>query len=128
MTNSNNPANNTVDVNVLKGILVNLVTVPDDVKITREIDELGVLVSVSVNAQDMGLVIGRNGGMAKAIKTVMTAIGMAHKMRIRVQFLEPDGSSKYGGGAVSPKPNGQKFGINDKGEEESTNFDEFALN
>ena len=110
----------TVDIEVLKNILTNLVTVPESVEITREVDELGVQLSVKVNAADMGLVIGRNGGMAKAIKTVMTAIGMAHKMRIRVQILEPDGAVKYNNLQPVTPQTPQK---NDKSE-----YDEFALN
>jgi len=95
---TNNPADNsqvTVDANVLKMILVNLVTVPEDVKVDRKIDEQGVILSVMVNAKDMGIVIGRNGSIASTIKTIMRAIGKANKMNIRVQFLEPDGSIKY---------------------------------
>ena len=110
----------TVDIEVLKNILTNLVTVPESVEITREVDELGVQLSVRVNAADMGLVIGRNGGMAKAIKTVMTAIGMAHKMRIRVQILEPDGVSKYNG--TNPQATVQSS------QDNKSEYDEFALN
>lgn len=84
----------TIDLQVLKNILTNLVTVPADVKISRTLDEQGVLLSVTVNPQDMGIVIGRNGGMAMAIKTIMRALGKANRMNIRVHFLEPDGG-KY---------------------------------
>jgi uncharacterized protein len=116
--------NGSIDVEVLKNILVNLVTVPEDVVITREIDELGVLISVRVSGQDMGLVIGRNGGMAKALKTVMTAIGMAHKMRVRVQILEPDGSTKFSG--TQPK---SELPLSDEPNKDAVDEeDEFALN
>ncbi len=115
----------TVDIEVLKNILTNLVTVPESVEITRDVDELGVQLSVKVNAVDMGLVIGRNGGMAKAIKTVMTAIGMAHKMRIRVQILEPDGSTKFGEDE-QPQSNARSF--SKPTPPPTSDFDEFALN
>jgi predicted RNA-binding protein YlqC (UPF0109 family) len=85
-----------VDVQVLYDILINLVTFPDDVKIERNLDEQGVLISVMVNSKDMPIVIGRNGSMATAIKTVMRAVGKSHKMNLRVHFLEPDGSARYG--------------------------------
>jgi uncharacterized protein len=88
-------ANITVDLDILKNLILNLVTVPDEVKIERKIDEQGVLLSVMVNSSDMGIVIGRNGSMASAIKTVMRAVGKANKMNVRVQFLEPDGSIRY---------------------------------
>jgi predicted RNA-binding protein YlqC (UPF0109 family) len=88
-------ANITVDYDILKNLILNLVTIPDEVKIDRKIDEQGVLLSVMVNSSDMGIVIGRNGSMASAIKTVMRAVGKANKMNVRVQFLEPDGSIRY---------------------------------
>lgn len=85
-----------VDLQVLYDILINLVTIPEDVKIERNLDEQGVLITVMVNSKDMGIVIGRNGSMATAIKTVMRAVGKSHKMNLRVHFLEPDGSVRYG--------------------------------
>jgi uncharacterized protein len=87
--------NESIDVQTLQYILSHLVTVPADIKIDRQIDEKGVLISVLVNAKDMGIVIGRNGVMANAIKTYMRALGKAHNMNIRVEFLEPDGSVRY---------------------------------
>jgi uncharacterized protein len=87
---------NTLDTQILHTILINLVTEPDDVKIERKLDEQGVLLTVMVNSKDMGIVIGRNGSMATAIKTVMRAVGKANKMNLRLHFLEPDGSVRYG--------------------------------
>jgi uncharacterized protein len=87
--------NNSIDLHVLLTILQNLVTVPEDIVINRMIDEQGVLLSVKVNSVDMRLVIGKNGGMSNAIKQVMRAVGKAHKMNIRISFLEPDGSNRY---------------------------------
>ncbi len=86
----------TIDVFILKTILQGLVTRPEEIKINRQIDEMGVLLSIQVNPQDMGIVIGRNGAMATAIKTVMKAVGKANNMNLRVQFLEPDGSLRFG--------------------------------
>ncbi len=86
----------TIDIVVLKNILQGLVTKPEEIKINRQIDEMGVLLSIRVNPQDMGIVIGRNGAMATAIKTVMKSVGKANNMNIRVQFLEPDGSLRFG--------------------------------
>ncbi|MEM1312620.1 MAG: KH domain-containing protein [Patescibacteria group bacterium] len=87
---------NTVDTQILHDILANLVTEPDNIKVGRELDEQGVLLTVIVDAKDMGIVIGRNGSMATAIRTVMRAVGKANKMNLRLHFLEPDGSVRYG--------------------------------
>jgi len=87
----------TIDVVVLTNLLKSLVTKPEEVKITRQIDEMGVLLSIQVHPQDMGIVIGRNGAMATAIKTLMKAVGKANHMNLRVRFLEPDGSTRFVG-------------------------------
>ena len=82
----------TVDYQVLNNILQSLVTVTDKINIDRKVDEMGVLLSVTVDASDMGLLIGRGGVMASSIKTIMKAVGKTNDMNVRVQFLEPDGS------------------------------------
>jgi len=86
-----------IDVVVLTNLLKSLVTKPEEVKITRQIDEMGVLLSIQVHPQDMGIVIGRNGAMATAIKTLMKAVGKANHMNLRIRFLEPDGSTRFVG-------------------------------
>lgn len=84
----------TLDEQILLDILNNIVTVPDQVKIDRTIDELGVLLAINVAPIDMGIVIGRSGSMSTAIKTIMKAVGKANNMIIRVMFNEPEGSTK----------------------------------
>jgi uncharacterized protein len=84
----------TLDEQILLDILNNIVTVPDQVKLDRTIDELGVLLAINVAPVDMGIVIGRSGSMSTAIKTIMKAVGKANNMIIRVMFNEPEGSTK----------------------------------
>ncbi len=91
-----------IDVVVLTNLLKSLVTKPEEIKITRQIDEMGVLLSVQVHPQDMGIVIGRNGAMATAIKTLMKAVGKANRMNLRIRFLEPDGSTRFVGRRTQP--------------------------
>ena len=42
---------------------------PEDVQVDRRVDEMGVLLSLKVNSQDMGQVVGRQGTTAKAVRT-----------------------------------------------------------
>ncbi len=84
----------TVDEKILFDILTNLTTQPDQVKIDRTIDELGVLLAITVAPIDMGIVIGRSGSMASALKTIMKAVGKANNMIIRIVFNEPENSLK----------------------------------
>jgi uncharacterized protein len=82
-----------VDTKVLYDIISSLVSCPGDIHIDRKEDEMGILLSVRVNPVDMGILIGRNGIMATSIKVVMKAIGKSNDMQLRVQFLEPEGST-----------------------------------
>lgn len=68
-----------------------LVDKPDDVKIERTVDEMGVLLTLSVNPEDMGKVIGRKGATAKAIRTLLRVAGMRHNERVNLKILEPIG-------------------------------------
>jgi predicted RNA-binding protein YlqC (UPF0109 family) len=108
-----------VDYDILHTLLLNLVTEKDSLKIDRTIDEQGVLLSVTVSASDMGIVIGKGGSMATAIKTLLRAVGKSHKMNVRVQFLEPDGSIRFN----NKKPNGN-FNENRSDNSEPEYFEE----
>jgi hypothetical protein len=81
-------------VDFLTNILRELVNHPDEVKVTRSLDEMGVLLRIKVNPQDMGLVIGRRGELVKAIKTIMRAVGLKYHARINVKLEEPSSLAK----------------------------------
>ena len=74
---------------VLEKIITSLVNNPQDVKIQRSVDEMGVLLKIKVHPQDMGLVIGRKGETIKSIKTVIKAIGNKHHARVNIKIEEP---------------------------------------
>lgn len=69
-----------------------LVDNPDDVKVERKIDEMGVLITLDVNPQDMGMVIGREGMTAKALRTLLRVIGARNSARVNLKINEPEGS------------------------------------
>ena len=85
---------NTIDQEVLLYIIKNLVNYPDEVVLERKVDEMGVLLTLSVNADDMGIVIGRNGSMAKALRTIIKAVGKKHRMMVSLNINEPAGSNR----------------------------------
>jgi Predicted RNA-binding protein (contains KH domain) len=66
-----------------------LVNNPQDVKVQRIIDEMGVLLRVKLHPQDMGLVIGRKGETIKAIKTIVKAVGTKNHARVNIKIEEP---------------------------------------
>lgn len=71
-----------------------LVDHPDDVKVERKIDEMGVLVTLDVNPEDMGMVIGREGVTAKALRTLLRVIGARNNARVNLKINEPVGSTR----------------------------------
>jgi len=77
------------DKQFLETVVRSLVDNPDDVVIDRKVDELGVLLSLSVHPDDMGKIIGRNGNTATAIRTLLRIVGMKHGARVNFKINEP---------------------------------------
>jgi predicted RNA-binding protein YlqC (UPF0109 family) len=71
-----------------------LVDNPNDVKIKRTVDEMGVLMNLDVNPADMGKIIGREGNTAKAIRTLLRVVGMKNNARVNLKINEPEGGMK----------------------------------
>ncbi len=82
------------DQEFLEYVIKALVDHPEDVKINRDVDEMGVLITLDVNAQDMGKVIGRSGNTAKAIRTLLRVVGMKNNARVNLKINEPAGSTR----------------------------------
>lgn len=83
-----------IDQEFLEHVVKSLVDYPDDVNIVRTVDEMGVLLTLDVNAQDMGKVIGRAGNTAKAIRTLLRVVGMKNNARVNLKVNEPQGGSQ----------------------------------
>ncbi len=79
------------DEEFLEYVVKGLVEHPEDVKITRVVDEMGVLLTLDLNAEDMGKIIGRSGNTAKAIRTLLRVVGMKHNARVNLKINEPAG-------------------------------------
>jgi len=81
------------DQQFLEYVVKGLVDNPNDVKVTRVVDEMGVLLTLEVNAIDMGKVIGRMGNTAKAIRTLLRVVGMKNNSRVNLKINEPEGAA-----------------------------------
>ncbi len=79
------------DQEFVESIVKALVDNPDDVVTTRTLDERGVLIQLTVNREDMGKVIGREGKTAKAIRSLLRVFGARNDSRINLKIVEPDG-------------------------------------
>jgi predicted RNA-binding protein YlqC (UPF0109 family) len=82
------------DRDFLEYVVKAVVDNPDDVKIDREVDERGVIIVLSVNPQDMGMIIGRQGSTAKAIRTLLRVVGAKNNARVNLKINEPEGSER----------------------------------
>jgi predicted RNA-binding protein YlqC (UPF0109 family) len=82
------------DQEFLEMIVKTIVTHPKDVKVTRKVDEMGVLLTLEINPEDMGNVIGRQGQTAKAIRTLLKIVGAKNQARVNLKILEPEGSTR----------------------------------
>lgn len=71
-----------------------LVDHPEAVHTDRTVDEMGVLITLHLDPQDMGQVIGRQGQTAKAIRTLLRVVGAKRKARVNLKINEPEGSHK----------------------------------
>ena len=80
------------DKEFLEYVVKALVDNPNDVVLERTVDEMGVLISLTVNPADMGKIIGRMGNTAKAIRTLLRIIGMKNNARVNLKINEPEGS------------------------------------
>jgi predicted RNA-binding protein YlqC (UPF0109 family) len=79
------------DAQFLDSLIKALVDNPNDVKINRTVDEMGVLLTLDVNPADMGKIIGREGNTAKAIRTLLRIVGMKNNSRVNLKISEPAG-------------------------------------
>ncbi len=81
----------TVDQEFLEYLIKSIVDHPDEVKVERKVDEMGVLLTLKVNPEDMGMLIGRQGSTAKAIRTLLRIVGTRNSARVNLKIEEPEG-------------------------------------
>jgi len=82
------------DHQFLEFVIKALVDNPDDVKINRTVDEMGVLLTLDVSQVDMGKIIGKSGNTAKAIRTLLRVVGMKNNARVNLKINEPEGGMR----------------------------------
>ncbi len=86
------------DQDFVEFIVKGIVSHPDEVKVDRTVDEMGVLITLRVNPEDMGALIGRAGSTARAIRALTRIVGLRNNARVNLKIEEPEG------GRVERKP------------------------
>jgi len=79
---------------LLEYILKTLADHPEDVKVEKKVDEMGVLLNVKMNPSDMGIIIGKKGSTVRAIRTILRAVGLKSNARVNLKIEEPEGGKK----------------------------------
>jgi len=82
-----------VDQEFLEYIIKALVDHPEDVKIDRKVDEMGVLLSLKVHPEDMGQIIGKEGSTARSIRSLVRIVGLKNHARVNLKIEEPEGAA-----------------------------------
>ena len=83
----------TIDQQFVEYIVKTLVNNPDKVVVDRTIDEKGVLLTLTVDPEDIGRVIGKRGVTAQAIRVLLRALGTKHDARFNLKIVNTDGES-----------------------------------
>ena len=79
------------DKEFLEFVVKALVDHPDDVKVDRKVDEMGVLLSLTIHPEDMGQIIGKAGSTARSIRNLVRIIGLKNHARVNLKIEEPEG-------------------------------------
>jgi predicted RNA-binding protein YlqC (UPF0109 family) len=84
-----------LDQQFLEYVVKGLVDNQDAVQVVRTVDEMGVLLTLTVSPEDMGKIIGRDGNIAKALRTLLRVVGMKHNARVNMKINEPAGGKRF---------------------------------
>lgn len=80
----------TIDQQFVEYIVKTLVNNPDKVAVERKIDEKGVLLSLTVDPEDVGRVIGRKGATAQSLRVLLRALGTKQDARYNLKIVNTD--------------------------------------
>lgn len=107
-------ANEQTDREFLEFVIKSIVDHPEDVKVERKIDEMGVLLTLKVNPQDMGQVIGRKGSTSTAIRSLLRIVGIKNNARVNLKIEEPESGQRSARRSFTEESEGTEKGAIDK--------------
>lgn len=81
-----------------------IVDTPDQVKTERKVDEMGVLIELTVDPSDMGKIIGKEGRTAKSIRTLLRVLGAKERARVNLKIIEPESDREINSDKGEPTP------------------------
>ena len=117
----------TIDQQFVEYIVKTLVNNPEKVAVERKIDEKGVLLSLTVDPEDVGRVIGKRGVTAQAIRVLLRALGTKQDARYNLKIVNTDeeaGTRQSSETKESDEPTEEVAEPEDASEEEETEDEE----
>ncbi len=92
-----------IDQQFVEYVVKSLVSNPDAVSIKRSVDEKGVLLELTVDAEDLGRVIGKRGATAQSIRTLLRALGTKNEARYNLKIVDVDRLDENGNPLPRPE-------------------------
>lgn len=92
-----------IDQQFVEYVVKSLVSKPDAVSIKRTVDEKGVLLELTVDAEDLGRVIGKRGATAQSIRTLLRALGTKNEARYNLKIVDVDRLDENGNPLPRPE-------------------------
>ncbi|MBT4124419.1 MAG: KH domain-containing protein [Candidatus Pacebacteria bacterium] len=74
--------------NFVEYLLVRLIDYPEELQVSEEENENGLLLQITVNQEDMGRVIGKGGKVIKAIRKLVQVKAAQEDLQVRVEIVE----------------------------------------
>ena len=118
----------TIDQQFVEYVVKSLVENPDDVVVERLIDEKGVLLTLTVNPEDLGRVIGKRGGTAQSLRTLLRALGTKNDARYNLKIVNKDGFTGGQSSQSSSSDDGESSVVDNSTDEVVETRSSFAEN
>lgn len=83
-------AKGNIDQEFVQYIVKTLVTHSDDVEVARKVDEMGVLLTLKVNQEDLGVIIGKQGKTIQALRVLARIVGAKNNARVNLRLESGD--------------------------------------
>jgi predicted RNA-binding protein YlqC (UPF0109 family) len=102
------------DQQFIEFLVKSIVNHPDDVRTERTVDERGVLITLYINQDDMGYVIGRQGQTARALRILLKTVGAKENARVNLKIFEPEGARQAHQDQKSTAPRSEEASVIDQ--------------
>ena len=112
-----------IDQEFVQYIVSSLVSKPDKVRVDRVVDERGVLLTLHVDDEDLGRVIGRKGSTAQSLRVLLRALGSKNEAHYNLRIAD-DKENGSGGPSRPSAAEADKTAVSDQPDDITSDFAE----